>query len=487
MLRMNKTRRKYYLRAITASCLLSLPTILVLGGFVFTEPVTLGDASIGAIFVVAAIVLLVFRHYKKIADARDYVEYIAKTREHSLTPPKRPASMKEMVYAIQELNESWAEANSQIRGFANTLENVFESVPDPLLMLDDGRRVIRANIAARTLLGANIQNRDLAAVIKDPWVLEATNMALSGGASRTVELSMTSAQNREFRVRVEPLMANTPDGAQAILSLHDITALRRTEKTMADFVANASHELKTPLSALIGFIETLQGPAKNDPAAHEKFLKIMYDQAHRMSRLVLDLLSLSRVELEEHNLPHDQVDIKNCLEVVAQSLEIKAAEKNVEIIQKTDDDLPVAVGDRDQLIQVFQNLADNALKYAPEGTQVELIAEVAKQLPLKFPSWEDVAIKVSIRDHGKGIPADAIPRLTERFYRVEAGKDQSVTGTGLGLAIVKHILSRHRGLLDIHSIEGQGSTFSAFLRGLSNDTTVNEGNDEDEGITTLSA
>lgn len=460
----NIQRRKYYVRATTASLLLCLPTFLVLSGLVFKDHIMFSDASTALAIAAAGTIFLVFRHYKKIADARDYIEQVAKTRELGHKLPKRPASMKEMVEAIQELNYAWEETNGQLRAFVGALENILESIPDPLLMLDENRRIVRANISARTLLGTNIQNRDLASIIKDPWLLEATNVALSSGASRTIEFSMTTADAREFRVRLEPLLTTTPDRAKVILTLHDISALRRTERTMADFVANASHELKTPLSVILGFIETLRGPAKDDTKARDKFLTTMHEQAERMSKLVLDLLSLSSVELNEHTIPQDHVKLSPLIRNVFDTLELKAEQLNVDLNLSIPGDLPMIIGDKDQLTQVFQNLIDNALKYGAEGKQVSVAAKIADAPPAGFPSWDGDIICVSITDFGPGIPPEAIPRLTERFFRVD--REQKVSGTGLGLAIVKHIINRHRGLLTIESAVGKGSTFSVYLRGI---------------------
>jgi two-component system phosphate regulon sensor histidine kinase PhoR len=243
------------------------------------------------------------------------------------------------------------------------------------------------------------------------------------------------------------------DGSLALIVLHDMTALRRAERMRADFVANASHELKTPLAGLLGFIETLRGAARDDPAARARFLGIMADQADRMRRLVDDLLMLSRIEQHEHARPEGEVDIGQVLHGVHDLLQLKASSRKIGLELSIDPGLPHAVGAFDELTIVFQNLVDNALKYAKPQTIVRVDAR---------PAGEDW-LSVSVTDEGDGIPASHLPRLTERFYRVDNARSRQLGGTGLGLAIVKHVVSRHRGRLDIQSTQGKGSVFTVTL------------------------
>jgi two-component system phosphate regulon sensor histidine kinase PhoR len=221
----------------------------------------------------------------------------------------------------------------------------------------------------------------------------------------------------------------------------------------ADFVANASHELKTPIAGLAGFIETLRGPARDDVAARDRFLGIMAEQADRMRRLVDDLLMLSRIEQHEHARPAGEVDVEKVLRGVQDLLQLKASARKVAVELVVDPALPQAVGDYDELTIVFQNLIDNALKYAKPSTTVRIAAR---------PLGEDF-ISVAVSDEGDGIPASHLPRLTERFYRVDNARSRALGGTGLGLAIVKHVVNRHRGRLEIQSTQGKGSTFTVTL------------------------
>jgi two-component system phosphate regulon sensor histidine kinase PhoR len=241
--------------------------------------------------------------------------------------------------------------------------------------------------------------------------------------------------------------------------LHDVTAARRSDRMRADFVANASHELRTPLASLLGFVETLRGPARDDAEARERFLGIMHEQATRMARLIDDLLSLSRIEMNEHVPPTGRVDIAEALRRVAETLQQKAAARGMRIELDAPEDLPPVVGDADELAQLFQNLVDNAVKYGRPETKVRVAARRSERSLPGAPA----SIEVGVADEGEGIAREHLPRLTERFYRVDTARSRAAGGTGLGLAIVKHIVGRHRGALEIESERGRGSTFTVRL------------------------
>ena len=232
----------------------------------------------------------------------------------------------------------------------------------------------------------------------------------------------------------------------------------------ADFIANASHELRTPLTTLTGFIETLRGPAREDAEARERFLAIMHEQAARMIRLVEDLLSLSRIELNEHVMPQGRVALGPLLRHLADTLELRAGEHGMGIQLDLPPDLPEVLGDRDELAQVFQNLVDNGIKYGRAGSDITVVAATGARPSYSGDSGGSPFVSVAVRDCGEGIAREHLPRLTERFYRVDTARSREMGGTGLGLAIVKHILNRHRGFLDIQSTPGTGSVFTVFLR-----------------------
>ena len=341
---------------------------------------------------------------------------------------------------------------------------VLAALPDPLILLDERRRIVRANPAANELLGMRLVDRDLAVALRHPAVLAAADAVLHGEASRVVAFDVTTPVERHLTARLAALRPHTAEGAAAVLMLHDLTAVKRSERLRADFVANASHELRTPLASLIGFIETLRGPARDDTAARDHFLAIMGEQSQRMKRLVDDLLSLSRIEMNEHQPPTERVELERLLRTVADLLEQRSAARDMRILLNLPPGRIEVLGDADELAQVFQNLFDNAIKYGRSGTSIEVTARPSPRfLPGSRPGERPAAIAVAVRDYGDGIGREHLPRLTERFYRVDAARSRELGGTGLGLAIVKHILNRHRGALDIESQPGQGSVFTVHL------------------------
>ena len=294
--------------------------------------------------------------------------------------------------------------------------------------------------------------------LRMPDVVEAIRSAIASGKPQRVEFYERVPVDRWSEAIVTPIAeprapAGRPRPAHLARSLAD---LRRVEAMRADFVANASHELRTPLAALSGFIETLQGPARDDPAARERFLGIMHTQATRMARLIDDLLSLSRIELNAHLRPDTQLDLVPIVRQVADGLQTLARDRGVTIAVEAPAEPVHVLGDRDELVRLFENLIENALKYGAAGKRVDI--SVA---PIDRPELREA--RVAVRDYGPGIAAEHLPRLTERFYRVDVGESRAQGGTGLGLALVKHILNRHGGRLTIESRVGEGATFTVRL------------------------
>ncbi len=365
------------------------------------------------------------------------------------------------------------------------LDSVFEAMADPVLIVaggepDDiaGRRIVLANGAARDLLRIQQDGALLVSAMRDPNVLEAVDEALFGEISRTIDYVAAGAQTRHWKASVQPLPS--PEGTHlAMLALRDETDVRRMEMMRVDFLANASHELRTPLASLSGFIETLKGHAKDDPKARDKFLTIMAAQADRMGRLVADLLSLSRIELNEHIPPSGRVNLQRAASDVVDAISVLSQEKGVTLLLDGEHAEARITGDRDEIVQVIQNLADNAIKYSEAGATVELTVRhgldveqaAVPRLPggtrmaLLTPDREAGAryVVLTVRDFGPGMAREYLPRLTERFYRVEGQKSGERSGTGLGLAIVKHIVNRHRGGMTVESAPGEGTIFAVYF------------------------
>ncbi len=327
--------------------------------------------------------------------------------------------------------------------------NLIAAFPDPALLLDRKGEVIAANAHARDIFEADPRARHISASIRAPAVLEAVKKAADGGESSHVEYELRGPTPRLFDAFISPVAGQ--GAAAALVVLKDLTREQQIERMRADFVANASHELRTPLASLSGLIDTLEGAAKNDAKAREKFLALMRIQAERMKRLIDDLLSLSRIEMNERVRPSGSVDLAEVARHVAGMMAAMAKQEKCRIAVKIEAPLPVT-GDRDELVQVLQNLVENAIKYGAAGKSIEIEGVRAAG-----------HVELSVVDHGPGIAAEHIPRLTERFYRVSVQESRSRGGTGLGLAIVKHILNRHRGRLIVTSQPGHGSRFTVRL------------------------
>ncbi|MDH5187996.1 MAG: ATP-binding protein [Rhodospirillaceae bacterium] len=336
---------------------------------------------------------------------------------------------------------------------------ILDALPDPVVLLDKKREVLALNQAAAELMGDNARGSDLSMSFRHPQILDSVSMAISGGTAKATEITLSAPVRRIFEAYATSLPKGIAGNARAILVLHNVTLARQAEEMRADFVANVSHELRSPLSSLVGFIETLQGPAKDDVAAQEKFLNVMEGEAGRMARLIDDLLSLARIEVNEHVKPQGNVNVESVLDSVVDTLSVRAGERGIEIEKRIDANLPAIQGDTDQITEVFQNLIDNAIKYGQENEPISLRAIPVERIPTVGGS----GVCVSVANHGVKIDPEHLPRLTERFYRIDKGRSRQMGGTGLGLAIVKHIVARHRGRLTVESTEKDGTVFSVYL------------------------
>jgi len=342
----------------------------------------------------------------------------------------------------------------------NTLTAALNAVPDPMMFIGSGGTIDLTNPGAETLFGRWIGGRSYVTALRQPALLgQIETVFRSGTPAETRYIKTDQTGETLFRVMISPVSAQDAGQSGVLLHFTDITHLREAEEMRRDFVANVSHELRSPLTAVLGFIETLRGPARDDATARDRFLSIMEEQALRMNRLVGDLLSLSRVESEEKVRPSDDVDLTDVMNSVMASLRPQAEEQGSPLELEVEPGDYVIRGDRDQLTQVFTNLAENALKYGGEGRPVTMTLSTGEgRGSLRGP-----VVRAEVIDRGEGIDPLHLPRLTERFYRVDSHRSREMGGTGLGLAIVKHIVNRHRGRLRIVSENGVGSTFSVVL------------------------
>ncbi|MFZ0425163.1 MAG: ATP-binding protein [Xanthobacteraceae bacterium] len=338
------------------------------------------------------------------------------------------------------------------------LRAVVAGLPDPVVALDRDGRVLALNERARALAPALRQGEPVAFALRIPELIEAIGRAAAEDEEKRVVYFERVPLDRWFETVVMPVKRE-PTAARPdliLMTFHDLTPLRRVEEMRADFVANASHELRTPLAALLGFIETLQGSAREDPKARARFLAIMQEQGRRMARLIDDLLSLSRIELNAHRRPDTPVDLVPIVRQTVDGLETLARDRGVTVNIEGAGAMTV-LGDHDELLRIFENLVENALKYGAAGKRVDITFKLGASVDGQPEA------QVSVRDYGPGIAPEHLPRLTERFYRVDVTESRAQGGTGLGLALVKHILNRHRGRLTIESEPGAGASFTIHL------------------------
>jgi two-component system phosphate regulon sensor histidine kinase PhoR len=355
------------------------------------------------------------------------------TERHNLLPSLSPDSV----------TEAGASANG-----GDELETLLRAVPTPLLIIHRGR-IEHCNEPAMLLLGEHIRGEDVRLAIRHPAAIDLVNNASPEIGPAHVDIVGLGAPEQVWEFNMQPLSSN-----RQLVLLIDQSGRQATERMRVDFVANASHELRTPLAGILGFIETLRDPlAGADAATRDRFLTIMDGEARRMQRLVDDLMSLSRIEAEKYQAPNQPVSLAQLADEVANVFRQTQNKRAQDVVVAISPDLPMVRGDRIQLSQLLHNLISNALKYGAPDTEVRVLA---RHLPHDM-------IEISVVDRGDGIAPEHLPRLTERFYRVDSGRSRAMGGTGLGLAIVKHIVQRHRGLLHVESTVGQGTTIRVEL------------------------
>lgn len=373
------------------------------------------------------------------------------------------AALEWIVWPVVDLARQARRAERQAAAQRIRLETVLEALPDAVLLLDRRGTIVQANRAALRTFGLERAGVPLARATRDPGVLAAVAAALETGAASTVLFSPVDDRLKLFAARIQPLEP-AEGGRGVILALREQSEQLLIERMRSDFVANASHEIKTPLAAIVGIIETLRGPARDDPAARAMFLATMAEEARRMQRLVDDLLSLSQIELAARRPPATSVALADVLEGALARMRPMAAAERVRLVLDAPPSLPELVADADQLHQLLANLIDNAIKYGGSDKEVRLeVRQLDAAPPTAGPVAGRPAVEIAVVDQGEGIAAEHLPRLTERFYRVDKARSRKVGGTGLGLAIVKHIVRRHQGHLRITSEIGRGSRFSVLL------------------------
>ena len=379
---------------------------------------------------------------------------------------------QDIVKAIDQMHHFWTNKAEALQAQTISDTAVLDTLPDPILMIDKKGVILGANDAAYRLLGGNIKESPIDEIFTSNNFINAVSKVLNeeSQSENIIFYVQPKSDNKndipqKLYAHVKRLPWISKGKTVAVISIYDLSKTLKIEKMQSDFVANASHELRTPLSVISGFIETLQTSAKDDEKARDEFLKIMSEQAKYMTLLIENLLSLSRIELNQDKMPEDEIIIAPIVEDTIEAMKTKASGRNITFETNISNNLPPVVADYAQIRQLLQNLCDNAVKYGEVGGKITITAEKCNEIPSSksYQVAEGEAVSVAVNNRGTVISPDEIERMTERFYRMKTHKEKNINGTGLGLAIVKHILIRHRGNLKIESSEEDGTTFTFYL------------------------
>ena len=373
---------------------------------------------------------------------------------------------KDLISAINNMHLFWAKKTDSLEAQTISDTAVLDSLPDPIMVIDKSGNILGANLSARSSFGEQITDKNIDEVFSSHSFINAVSKVLKKESlSENLVFYVEKPLDQKLYAHIKQLPWVSKGKAVAVISIYDLTKSLKIEKMQSDFVANASHELRTPLSVISGFVETLQTSAKNDPKASENFLKIIATQANYMSGLIENLLSLSRIELNQDNPPTEKADPLKIVSDVVETMTLKANENNMKLVIAKQNNVDFIKADENQIKQVVQNLIGNAVKYGQEGTDITIKIKNSDNIPpSKTMEIEDCkSVMISVNNKGPKIEADKLARLTERFYRLQQHKDKNIRGTGLGLSIVKHIVIRHKGNMTIKSSTGKGTTFSIYI------------------------
>lgn len=440
------------------------PALLMLGLYVGLGTLTVPEMIYAYVVIFVASGLLSYPFLSNVSALTHYVNELAQDKRVTAPELSFIGSAVELSESLKKLQASWDVKKKQMETIITEREILVDTLPDILIMVNDEKKVVRTNRAARAIFGQNLAGKFLKDVIPSAYLLDALTSVIQDLKGREIEFRIEDPVIRDFLAIIERFPVPTAGGISTVITMNDITELKSVEQMRADFVANASHELRTPLASIKGFVETLLGPAKDDAPAREEFLKIMLEQADRMQQLIGDLLSLSKIEMNAHSVPTSSVDLGAIVRKEVEHLKHNAAKKNMRVVVNIHDNLPMVKGEGNELNQVAHNLISNAIKYGYADSDVTVTIKPTTELPqdLNMRNLTRV-VCFSVKDQGDGIPKQHLPRLMERFYRVDSARTRQVGGTGLGLAIVKGIITRHRGAITIDSVVGEGSVFTVYL------------------------
>ncbi len=446
---------------------LSFPTALV---FVTLSAFNLVDPMLAIISMAAVVLFNIVLLFPLTFELQQIKKYVAKMAKGEITENDlislSEEETKELVAAINNMHHFWTQKADILEAQTISDTAVLDSLPDPILVIDRSGNILGANLSARTSFGEKIADKNIDKVFHSNNFINAVSRVLNKeSTSENLVFYVEEPIDQKLYAHIKQLPWISKGKAVAVISIYDLTKSLKIEKMQSDFVANASHELRTPLSVISGFVETLQTSAKDDPEAQQKFLQIIAAQAEYMANLIENLLSLSRIELNQNELPQDKINPVKIVEDVAKSMEIKAQNNDMNIHLIKEENIPDIRADAQQIKQIVQNLTDNAIKYGTKGTEVTIRINNAEQIPPSktIKTAKGKAVAISVNNKGPKISSDKLARLTERFYRLQEHKDKNIKGTGLGLAIAKHIIIRHQGNLTVNSNGYNGTTFTIYL------------------------
>lgn len=442
----------------------SAPALIVLLALTTFGSLDFNHFFYGYLALLGLTLVVVMPFLSNITNITRYASDLAQDKRVQAPQLSFLSNVSELSGALSKLQSSWEAKRQEMETVITEREILVDTLPDILIMTNDDKMIVRTNRAARNIFGQNLANKYLRDIIPNDKLINAITAVVEDIQGQEIEFHLPEPTPRDFQAIIERFPIPSAGGISIVITMTDITSQKRIQRMRADFVANASHEIRTPLASIIGFIETLRGPAKDDERARDEFLKVIAEQAERMSKLLNDLLSLSKIEMNAHQVPTGRVDLLRIIRSEKQHFEWACKQKNVTLRMKLTDTMPPTRGEDEELAQVVRNLLGNAIKYTMPDTEVVISAKLTSQVP-DDPLFRSLtrAIVFSVQDQGEGIPAEHIPRLTERFYRVDSARTRKVGGTGLGLAIVKHVLNRHHGVLAVESVVGEGSIFSVYL------------------------
>ncbi len=447
--------------------LISFPTAVVFLFLTSFRIITPLSATLSLAAVVLFNIILLFPLTVELQQIKHYVKHLSaeqNTPNEDLLLSEKES--KELLEVINNMHHSWSQKTNNLLAQTNSDLAVLNSLPDPIIIINNMGKILETNTAAKVAFENINNNKNIVDVFESHSLAKAVSKVVTRKSlSENLVFYMNKPVERKIYAHIKQLPEISNGKAAAVISIYDMTKATKIEKMQSDFVANASHELRTPLSVIAGFVETLQTSAKNDKKAQQKFLKIIADQTDYMSDLIENLLSLSKIELNQDTPPENNVNIEDVVDEVVKSLMIKAQNNNMKIVINKQDNLPEVIGDYNQIKQVIQNLTDNAIKYGEHYNDISIKITKTEQIPSTkiIQNEGKKGIAIAVNNKGNKIQPENMARLTERFYRLQEHKDKNIKGTGLGLAIIKHIIIRHKGNITVTSNDHEGTTFTVYL------------------------